>query len=736
MDKRGFPDGIDEKLPLEEPDLWNVDDFKGHDRMAVARGNTALAKIFEQTRTKLPKLIASVRWSLLRQPYKDYANAAGMSANGYVPLERDPKSGGAHREKITKLLSYWEQNGISSGIREQLLDLLLNPDLLELDESCTDLLSGIEHVREQSLQLIGAKEMTAFYHRVGYELGHARVEENFPSIYNTLWQRERTGTVPEYLELMNFIDTMYAGRSKDMTSRRTLRHTQAEEMWREARTSQYTDRTIELPLAVLLTLAEKHLAVKHGSTMTAKSIGDEFRTGSLHSERLIQCELIDTVEIEPVARKLLKRKEMDGFLQEWDEAFAAELDRNSFGKQCQDAMNARGLTAADIGRVLGVKSPEERGLETAGRKQRYRPDAEVRSVLFHNHVSSQIPVEALIQVIAESDEQAGALRAAYFTERERFFKRSGYKKSGEGLRMRIERELANASMKKLATTFVPKTKQGDKKVIREKDLELQRLERNEGGKKTVGFKQVFPVLKEMATGASEEALDRLSGMDEMDEALKSFSTVDEMAQNLIKGLKGADAVSEAMRNIAQRDSQWLRSDLITKMGEGSFVSALPSLRLMAKAALDQTLPEEVRRDWYERFPKQLREGLLHFGTVSHPTALALCTIIATREANPMDFFQHRVPGVVPTQGTKVLRNLNDGEEVEWKHLHKYLLAAGLQSHQATYKYVQQLHASGGDMKGVLKEIVPQLRLNGLEVHPVNLPGATLDDLKGHRVKKG
>lgn len=732
----GFPDGIDEKLDLSEPYVWNVDDFEGRERMPVARGNTKLEEIYKNTRTKLPKLIASVRWSLLRRPYKEYSDEIGMSINGYKPLEKDPKmAGGAHREKITKLLSYWEGIGISSGIREQLLDLLLNPELLELDDSCTDLLSSIDYIREQSLQLIGAKEMSAFYHRVGYELGHDTVEEKFPSIYNTLWQREKTGTVPDFLELIEFVDTMYAGKSKAMIAKRTMRHAQAAALWREARKNQYRERTVEDPLAIVLTAMEEHLARRHGATLTAKSIGEKLHAGPQDSERLIQSELISTADIAPIARTVMKPDEVDDFLQSWDQAFVVELERESFGRQYQAAMNERGLTTPDIGRLLDVKAPEERGRKAKERRQRYRPDAEVRNVLFHNHVSSQIPVEALIQLVASDDSHADRLRAAYFTERERYFRRNGYRKSGKGLRMKIERELASASMQMLATTFLPKKQRSDSKIVRKKDLQLQNLERDESGPKEISFEQVFPKLQQMAAEHSDAALDRLSCMDEMPEDLKHFTTVQEMAEKLTKGMKSADAVSEAMRNISIVDSQWLRPDLITQMGNGHFVSALPSLRYMMKAVLDQTLPESVRRDWYERFPRQLEEGLLHFGIVQHPTAKSVCTVIASKDGNPMDFFKHRVPGVDPTQGTKILRDLNEGKRIDWKHIHKDLLAAGLLPSQATYKFIQQLHASGGDVQWALKEAIPLLRRNGVEVHPVNLPGITLEDLKGHRVRK-
>lgn len=121
----------------------------------------------------------------------------------------------------------------------------------------------------------------------------------------------------------------------------------------------------------------------------------------------------------------------------------------------------------------------------------------------------------------------------------------------------------------------------------------------------------------------------------MDDTLMDFTTVQNMAQKLIADLKGAKAVSEAMRDSARHDSLWLRLDLITSMAEGSFVCSLRSLHLMAKSTVDAGLPEEVIRDWYERFPEQLQDSVTHFGTVKTPLARVLCTLITTKDANPM-----------------------------------------------------------------------------------------------------
>jgi len=739
-----YPKDLDEKIPLEKPDLWDIDDFTGHRRMAISRGNTMLKDIFRNTKTDLPKLIASVRWSLLQKPYKDYAIAAGISPSGYKTMEKDKSAQNkAHLSKYTKLLDYWEKKDISAGVREQLLDLLTNPDLLALHPSCTDLLSAIEYIRQHALQVIGAEHIDAFYHRLGYDLGHEHVRKQCQkcfgtkNIYNTSWQRKKTGTIPSYTEIQTIVDTLYNSRRKSISAMRELRHTQGEALWTEAKRNQYNERGLEEPLADVLVAIEKDLAVRFRETLTQKALQQHYGFGSLHGQQLIQSELIEGEAIDPVITQVVEKGSRKKVRVQWDEAYEKEQERLTFGKLCAAAMDERGYTAGDVAKLVGVVPPEQRGKQgKEDRGQRYRPDSEVRNVLFNNHTSSQIAVEALIQVIATDDEHVGRLREMYFSERERFYKRKGDWVHGDGLTMRILRELANVDMRTLAQHFLPR-KQQNSDTIRAKNLELQRLERQEGKEHTMRFGQVFTTLKRIAAQRGEEALERVQGLDTADESLKNFSTVQEMAANLAKYCKGgAKSISEVMRDIARNDSEWLRSDLITDMAEGKFVSALPPLRMMAKGTIDAVLPEAVVRNWHELFPVQLQKGVLDFGKVEHPLARVLCTLIARLEANPIRFFADRVPGIVPTIGTKYLRTLDKGKSVEWRHIHKCLLGVGLRPGQPTYQFVKILYENDGNVPETLKQVVPIFQQAKLEVHPIHFPGLTLEELaSGRNAKK-
>lgn len=724
-----FPKGIDDKLALDEPREWDVEAFKGYDRMAVARGNAALRRIFAETRTDLPKLIASVRWSELRAPYKDFARACGMSSNGYQPMERDlePRMM-PHRSKYTRLLAHWKRKGISTGVREQLLDLLTAPELLELDDACADLLSAVEHVRSQSLDVLGPRQMHAFYQRVGYDCGHATVERSFPSLYNTVWQRESTGVVPSCLEVVSLIDTVYAGRGVEMRRMHALRRAQGEAIWRGVKKNQYLERTIEEPLAEFLVTVEKDLATSHGLTLTAETLREQYGFGHLHAGKLIQNELIEVQSIRGPAKNMMSKNILGAFFRQWNAAYTAERRRKSFGALASIAMDERGYTAADVAKLLNVQAPEQRGKAAPEkRSQRYRSDGEVRSVLFHNHVSRQISVEALVRVLARDETHAGELRDAYVRERERHFRRTGAALSGRGLTMRIMRELANVEMKELALRFLPPGAQKNPAAVREKDLELQRLERAEGKNHRITYGHVFRILERLAADHEREAMERIDTLDTVPESLKSFSTVQQMAANLIAAMKGATFVSDAMRNIATDDSLWLRSDLITKMAQGTFVGALPPLRVMTKGVLDAALPEEVVRDWHTRFPEELQKGVMEFGMFTRPLPRVLCTLIATKDADPMRFFERRVPGMVPTSGTRYLRDLERDDPVEWKYIHKILLAAGLQPSAIAYRLAKGLH-DGGSVPTVVATLIPELVQQKQEVHPVSLPGLTLQDL--------
>jgi len=184
---------FEERLPIDTPDLWDESDLEGHARMSVVRSNARLETVFAETHTDLPKLMASVRWSIFQMSYGDYAKEAGMSTNGYRPMEEDGGDRQPHRIKYTKLLKLWRENAISPGIREQMLELLHED---KEDDTYT------------------------FWSRVGYELGHAVVEESYPGFYNQQWQHKQRGVVQKGITFVEMMDQLYPEPHKKNRYRR------------------------------------------------------------------------------------------------------------------------------------------------------------------------------------------------------------------------------------------------------------------------------------------------------------------------------------------------------------------------------------------------------------------------------------------------------------------------------------------------------------------------------------
>lgn len=748
VDHSEATDGRADRLSIDAPREWNVDDFSGHERMAVSRGNTLLRSVFEITATELPKLIAQVRWGLLRYPLKEFADSIDINCNAYKALEKDQKPDSKpHFSKLTRLIEGWRGHGISLGVREQLIDLLTIPDMLEASAECIDFDSALEYCRNQCAHLLSIESMNAFYHRIGCERGHEEVHRRFrPSFYNTIWQREKTRTVPTCLEVVECVQTMYDGSHVEDDTMGPVRMEQGMKLWREVKLNQYRTRTVEEPLAQLLVAIEEDLA-RHwqwnlddgktirteGVTLTAEALREICGLGPKHAQQLIQCEWIDPDAVQTIAEKIM-RKGSDGFKAAYRTDWEAESRRENFGTLCTQAFAERGFSAADVAKLLGIKAPEERGGESAvvsEDSRGYRPDSEVRAVVYDNHVSRQLSVEALCRLLARDDGHAVRLQEAYIAHRTRFFRRSGATLSGNGLLMRIKRELANMPMKDLARHFLPKNKQDDPAALRAKDKELQHLERGEGKNHVIPFTKVFEILNAKASAEAEAALGRVDELNEMAESLKSFDTVAQMAANLIAGKGGAKFVSESMRNMARHDSEWLRYDLIQRTGEGDYVPSLSQLHLMSMSTLEAALAEtnpEVIRDWYERYPDHLAtEGIPNFGTVTKPLPRMLCTLIGTKEASPMRFFA-RVPGIVPTQGTRILRDLEEGNTVDWRHIHKILGPFSLRSTDLVYRFLRSLHESD-DITASLREFIPQLKAAKIEIHPSAIPGLTLAELK-------
>ena len=478
---------FDDRLTVTEPIFRPEEDYSGHALMGIRRGNNQMQKHFEEVRDELAHLLINVRWGKLHTPKSDFAVAIGISPNGYKPMEEDRKEGGIpHRIKYTKLLSYWKEHGISPGIREQCL-LLLDP----------------------------RETINAFYNRAGYELGHGRVEEEIPSLYNTLWQRqtEERSVVPKCLEILQHVDLLYPNTQEDMemSTRRSLRIEEMRRVWAQEKLEQYRSRNIEGITALLLIRLEHFLAANKDQSLTVKNVCEAFNVSEGIASKLLQKDPVPLGDIQPIVDRLFTGDEVQKLSHEWPKIVVEQQKQTSFRQLMESAMKRKNLNFAQLARALNIRLPEERdpNYVVPERSQRYRGDSEVRRTVQTNSHSWLCPIDAVIACVADSKEEEEVLLKAYKEERIRFYTRTGKNAvlSGEGLTMRIMRERAGMRMKDLAAMLMGPD--ADSEEIRALDLQLQKLERNETTDESICMNDILRTLEQHATKRKRDAVRRM-----------------------------------------------------------------------------------------------------------------------------------------------------------------------------------------------------------------------------------
>jgi|GEM_PF-1382192 len=755
-----FPSGWDERISPDKDaiELWDTEGLDGCELMATERGNQKLQEVYKETQSMLPKIIAAVRWSHLGLTRDDIKGNVGLSGHGYKTLETDLEGRFPMFYTYENLFRFWKDEAdISIGVRERCLDLLSFPHIFEQKnpkrgESYNPqptLLDVIEESRAGIGYTLNHLDMNAYYHRMGYDVGHETINDAFPGHWSRLHTRKDYGTVPGAAEVMEMVDTMYG----DDPNMHALRLVEGEGVWREVKMNHFREREVEVPMAKLLTGIEYDMAKnwewqykdgrkKWSESMTfrAEAIKEVYGLTDLPAQRLTQTEYVDWEEIEHIAKKVIPLEQLDQYKKEWEEEVEHEHQRKSFRSVSLEAMEKKGLNYKSIADVLGLKiDSSKRKKADDERSTRDRPEAQVRQIICYNRQSSSVAIEGILRCLSDDEEDYQRIRDVYVEERERYYKRTGAAISGEGLHMRILRELGNVSMKDLAKRFLPKKSQSDKKAVRAKDIELQRLERQEGKTHTITYEKVYRVIEQEIAKCAEEVKEGVARLDAFPEELKDFTSIEQMAANCIKGMKGAVYVHEAMENNTGNDAIWLRSDVIQSVAEDGFVPTLPSLRLMAKSTTGQVLSEEVVRDWYEKFPEQLEKGSPHFShnfPVTKPLARSLCTMMSAKDASIIQFF-NRTQGITPTHGTKLVRDIEKGKipenRMEW--VRKIAIAAGYKprygDHEPSveYRFLEELFSNGQNIKKALQVVIPLLQKEKRDVHPIHLPGATMSEVQ-------
>ena len=410
------PDSLDVRLELTGPQFLNQE-TTGIPSERVAELNAMLKKVFAENKTDLPKLIAQVRTSLGLLP-NQLADSIDMARFRYKATEKDLPGAYTRKEgeRYTDMFAAWRLKAVSEGVREQCLQLL-----------------------------IGEATLDGLYQRMGVDIGGKEMENRIPNIWSRLLQRKNfpegfPPTVPDFLEVLQHVDQLYPEVMENeqnvpplAVERRRARIAEATTLWETEKWNGLRIRALPEPLIRLHVALEQRIATEHQQPMTLKFAHEIYGVSSPILQKLLNGEMVPWEDVKPLA-EALGLTVGASYRTEWEEQYDIEFHRPKFRDAFFTALSERGYSLNDLARWLGISSESE--------SLRFRADNVIRSVLDENVNSSQVPIAALIALVAKDDKEKDQLTKAFNEERTLYYRRTGSWLRGEGLHMRLERELA------------------------------------------------------------------------------------------------------------------------------------------------------------------------------------------------------------------------------------------------------------------------------------------------------
>ncbi len=702
---------LDERLDLATHIPTEVDDLIGPQRQSVTKRNNYLEQVFSAEGNDLQRLLVQVR-ILLNMNMRTMAEHAGLSPHGYKDFEhRGPNREHAQGHVVTQTLDAWRKLHVSEGVREQCLDLLM-PE--------TDIWN--------------------LYQRMGYDLGHAHVSQRIPRIFNTLWQRRKAlrPSVPDYQELREHIQLLYpvpggkkTQKVENAEERRKRRLLAARTVWEYEKENQLDERTLEPPLRTFLIALERKSAEVYGRNLTLETLMGTWRMSPKYAAAITRGDVVPWEAVQRIATKLFTGEQLAELQQEWEAMVGIDAQRSTFAKHVRAALEEKGETLADVGRLLHIVPPEQRGkprkVQPVQRRNRYRPDALLRGVLDEQGVSTKVPVESLIAAVATDGHHARHLRSSYAETRRRTLERSGSWLREDGLEMRLVRERAGIDTMTLARRLWP---EDDKADLRKKSVLLQRVERQEGQNllSSAELQRAWDMLETICSERRDQVRIWKEEASKPDPALLVWTSVKDMAEKITQLFDGSSkTVSEAMRNVDERRFRWLRPDLIVDTRKGAFVPPLPTLENLAQTRGVSVLPQEIEDDWHAAYPLYLRKRKDR--PVRHPLGRIIGTAIAKIEPHAAHFFQHNYAGAAPTLASAQFYNLQrHGDVPRTAVIERMLLSAGIERESPTWD-IATMVASRTSVRSAIAQVMEMHQLRGHDVSPVHLVGLCEDECK-------
>jgi len=694
-------------IDLRQPALVDIESFPpGHDRRLAGVNNRVIGEVFLQTRTDAPKVLAAIRWSLLHLFRSHFAANVGIGKATAAQIEKDrPDGSRPQRDVYTKVIQYLTPERIGHDIREQLLKAVV-PGEGTLD----------------------------FEERVGYEDGFTRMLEIIGIGDKAWYQRRKMNVIADPGELLHLVGKAYAGTKKGRPKLRELRMQQAMLTWKDETVGRYRARTLEEPLARLLTDLELLCVRDHNASFCVRTICDLTRCTEDTAADLLNARLVPWERVEPVADALYGGDcEVHSA---WMGAEEGDSYRERFATMFTDIRDHHGIRNPDLTACLGIVAPEHR-IEgyTANRTEGYRPSAEVRRAIQLSSFFGQVQMRALVGLVSQTAAEGVDLERIFRLERERHYRRTGSALAGERLQLRIDREWNGVTLEALACAQSEHTLHDNQVADEAKALTNIEIAHGAGGEAS---DHLLPALRSAVDCLGQQHLEevlqqqRIRRGEVASTACAQATTVKGFVLALRDWLGSFRKVQQRISDNTTDRSLKLSQPRMKRILSGETMPTLPILMNMSQALLSTDLPERVRQDWYDQFAER---GSFRGDTiVESPVERALATVVASCALSPAVFAEQRMAMSAQLFWSTLHPN-SRCPKLQWQNVEAILLAADITSSKPTWGLLRKVVNEGMQFRSALQSTVAQMNNKRMRVTPHSLIGVSWEQLKTVGVKK-
>ncbi len=693
-------------INLQRPTLVDIESFpRGHERRLAGVNNRIIGEVYEDAASDAPIIMAAIRWSMLRLFRSRFATEVGIGKATVAQMEGNrPEGSRLQRDVYTKVIHYLTPARIGQDVREQLLKAFVPGDgTLDFEE------------------------------RVGYEVGFAKMLEIIGIGDKAWYQRRKMNVISDPGELIHLVGEAYAGKKKGQPELRELRMQQAMKTWTDETVGRYRARTLEEPLAQLLTDLELLCVRDHHSSFSVRTICDLTGCTEDTAADLLNARLLSWERVEPVIDAVYGA---GGDIHDaWMDAEEGESHRERFATTFTDIRDRNGIRNAELTACLGVVAPEERidGYEV-NRTEGFRPSGEVRRAIQLGSFFGQVQMRSLVGLVSRHSAESSYLEYIFRAERVRHYRRTGSVLKGDRLDLRIDREWNGVDLEALARENLRPDTHEDEIVAEAKRLNGMEIAHGIGGEASDDL--VSP-LRRTVDRMGQERLDvvLLKQREQRGEVASAACAEAKTVKDFVFALREwLGSLREVQRRISDNTpdrSMKLSQPRMHRMLSGKTVPTLPILRNMSQALLGTDLPESVRQDWYDQFAE--RGSFRGDHIVESPVERALATVVASCEASPAAFAERT------TMNTKLfwmtLRPSERCPELLWENVEIVLLGADIGPTKPTWCLLKKVMKDGKTFRSALQSTVQVMQNQRRTISPSTLIGVSWEQLKTVGVKR-